>query len=151
MSLSGSDSALTTSNEITITVDPQNQPPTVSAGSDQTIALPSTAGLNGTVTDDGLPAGGVLSLAWSQVSGPGSVTFEAPTLAQTTAAFSAAGVYVLRLSASDTELSSASEITITVQPENQAPTVSAGPDQLIVLPNGAQLNGSSLGSRPGGM
>ncbi|MBC8029832.1 MAG: Ig-like domain-containing protein [Pyrinomonadaceae bacterium] len=142
LSLSASDSALTKSDEITITVQPQNQPPTVSGGSDQTIALPRTAGLNGTVTDDGLPTGGTLSLMWSQVSGPGSVTFEAPTLAETTAAFSVAGEYVLKLSASDSDLSSHSEIKIIVQPENVAPTITAGSDQTITLPNGVQLNGS---------
>src|SRR5439155_8783384 len=45
-----------------------NQPPTVSAGSNQTITLPATATLNGTVTDDGLPAGSTLTQTWSKVS-----------------------------------------------------------------------------------
>ncbi len=140
--LTASDGALSNNDEITITVQPQNQPPTVDAGPNQTIALPNTAALNGTVTDDGLPAGGALTIAWSQVSGPGTVTFEDPTKAETIATFSVAGVYELRLFASDADLSSSSDTTITVQPENQAPVVSAGPDQFIVLPDGAQLNGT---------
>ena len=65
------------------------------------------------------------------MSGPGTATFTDAYLTNTTAAFSEPGTYVLRLSASDSELSSASELTVTVQPENQAPTVSAGPDQIV--------------------
>jgi len=35
---------------------PANKPPTVNAGTDQSITLPATAALNGTVTDDDLPS-----------------------------------------------------------------------------------------------
>jgi RHS repeat-associated protein len=140
--LTASDGALSSSDEVTITVEPENQPPTVDAGPNQTIALPRTAALNGTVTDDGLPTGGALSIAWSKLSGPGTVTFEDASKAETIATFSAPGVYVLRLFASDSALSSSSETTVTVQPENQAPVVAAGADQIIVLPGTAQLNGT---------
>ncbi|HSS20957.1 MAG TPA: hypothetical protein VLL54_12855, partial [Pyrinomonadaceae bacterium] len=141
--LTASDGALTQSSDVTIIVQPQNQPPTVTAGPDQTIALPHTATLNGTVTDDGSPVGGTLTTTWSKVSGPGSVIFEDPLLLQTVATFSEAGPYVLRLTASDSELSSMAEVTINVQPQNQAPSVNAGADQTISLPNGAQLIGSA--------
>ncbi|HXM51466.1 MAG TPA: PKD domain-containing protein [Pyrinomonadaceae bacterium] len=141
--LTASDGTLSTSDDATITVQPQNQPPTVTAGPNQTIALPHTATLNGTVTDDGLPAGGTLSITWIQMSGPGAVTFGDPNLADTIAAFSEPGSYVLRLSASDSELTSKSDVTITVQPENHPPTVSAGQDQIISLPNAAQLSGAA--------
>lgn len=140
--LTASDSELTTTDEVTITVEPQNQPPTVSAGVDQTIALPSEATLNGVVTDDGLPAGSALVTTWSLVSGPGTVTFEDPGLRETIATFSEPGTYVLRLTATDGELTSQSEVTITVHPENEAPTVNAGDDQIISLPAHAQLNGA---------
>jgi RHS repeat-associated protein len=141
LGLTATDSALSTTDNLTITVQPQNQPPTVSAGPDQTTALPHTATLNGTVTDDGLPEAGTLAITWSQVSGPGTVTFEDQSLPNTSATFSVSGTYLLRLTASDTELISKSDVTITVQPENQAPTVSAGADQIISLPGVAQLNG----------
>jgi RHS repeat-associated protein len=142
--LTGSDGALSTTDDITITVQPQNQPPTVSAGPDQMIALPHTATLNGTVTDDGLPVGDTVTSTWTMVSGPGTVTFEDATLTDTNAAFSAPGTYVLRLTASDGELSAKSDVTITVNPENHAPTVSAGSDQTISLPDAtATLNGSA--------
>ncbi|MGH9871912.1 MAG: PKD domain-containing protein, partial [Pyrinomonadaceae bacterium] len=136
------DGALSTSDDLTVTVQPQNQPPTVVAGPDQVLALPHSATLNGSATDDGLPDASILAVAWSQVSGPGTATFAETYLTNTLATFSAPGTYVLRLSASDSELSSASELTVTVQPENQAPTVSAGPDQIVALPAYALLNGS---------
>lgn len=141
--LTASDGDLSASDDITITVQPQNQPPTVSAGQNQTIALPRTATLNGTVSDDGLPAGGTLTSQWSQVSGRGTTTFEYPLLSETVASFSAAGLYVLRLTATDGDLTASGEVTITVGPENHAPLVDAGSDQSITLPNILTLNGST--------
>src|SRR5262245_62898135 len=100
----------------TLTVNAVNQPPTVNAGAAQTITLPSSATLNGTAADDGLPAGSTLTTTWSQISGPGTVAFGNPNALGTTASFSAAGTYSLRLTASDTALSSTSDVTITVNP-----------------------------------
>jgi Concanavalin A-like lectin/glucanases superfamily/Pectate lyase superfamily protein/K319L-like, PKD domain len=89
-----------------------NQPPAVNAGSAQTITLPSSATLNGTGTDDGLPFG-TLTVSWSQVSGPGVVTFANPASLTTTASFSVAGSYVLKLTASDGALTSSATVSIT--------------------------------------
>ena len=141
--LTVSDGELSTAHEVTLTVQPENQPPTVNAGSDQTVALPRAATLNATVTDDGLPEGSTLSLLWTQVSGPGTTTFEAPLTNETLASFSEAGTYVLRLNATDGDLSASSDITVTVHPENQSPSAIAGPDQILSLPAVAQLNGSA--------
>src|SRR5262249_14140053 len=92
-------------DDVNITVKPvPNAAPSVNAGPDQTIKLPNNASLNGTVTDDGLPAGATVTITWSKVSGPGTVTFSNPNAASTTASFSQEGNYVLRLTASDTEL-----------------------------------------------
>lgn len=92
-----------------------NAPPTVSAGSDQAITLPSSAALDGTVSDDGEPnPPGVLTTSWSTVSGPGTVTFGDATAMDTTASFSESGVYVLRLTANDSALSKTDEVTVTV-------------------------------------
>ncbi len=123
-----------------------NAAPAVNAGSDQAVTLPAVATLNGTASDDGLPTGSTLALQWSQVSGPGTTTFGAPTSASTTATFTAAGTYVLRLTASDGELSASSTVTVTVTaapPENAAPTVDAGADQAVTLPAAATLNGTA--------
>jgi len=123
-----------------------NQAPVVDAGPDQTITLPSSANLNGTVTDDGLPnPPGTVTTTWSEVSGPGAVTFGDASSVDTTASFSAAGSYVLKLQASDSVLSSSDTATVTVNPasQNQPPTVNAGQDQTVILPNPATLSGTA--------
>lgn len=121
---------------------PANQAPTVSAGANQTITLPNNASIQGSVSDDGMPAGGGLTLTWSKLSGPGNVTFANANATATAATFSAPGTYVLRLTASDTQLTSTSDVTITVHPENHAPTVNAGTDSTVALPNAATLGGT---------
>jgi len=120
---------------------PTNQAPTVGAGADQTITLPATASLDGTVADDGLPDSGTRTSTWSQVSGPGTATFADASAVDTTVSFSADGSYLLRLSATDGELAAQDEVTVTVNPAatNQAPVVDAGPDQEITLPATATM------------
>jgi hypothetical protein len=100
-----------------------NAAPVVDAGPDRAVTLSTSASLAGTVTDDGLPAGGVLTALWSRVSGPGTVTFADATAASTTASFSAVGEYVLRLTGSDGELSSSDTLTVTVSPQGGGGTV----------------------------
>ena len=142
--LSASDSALTSSDETTVTVLSNNKPPVVNAGPDQEVTLPNSAALAGTVVDDGLPLGKTLSVLWSVASGPGTVTFQNAQAAATTASFSAAGVYVLRLTANDGEFAASDTLTVTVHPSNRPPEVSAGPDQIITPPmNTIRLNGSA--------
>src|SRR5205823_737945 len=78
---------------------PVNTAPVIFAGPDQTIALPqSSVNLSGSASDDGLPnPPASLTTTWSKVSGPGTVGFGNANLPQTTATFSAAGTYTLRL------------------------------------------------------
>lgn len=138
--LSASDGALNSSSQITITVTPQlNLAPVVEAGPNQTLALGKPANLDGTVTDDGLPSPTALVTSWSKVSGPGNVTFGSGSAVDTTATFSAVGVYVLRLTASDGALQAQDEVTLIV---TTAPVVNAGPDQTLALPNQATLDGT---------
>lgn len=143
--LTANDSDLISDDDVVVTVNPSagNQPPTVSAGANQTIQIENTATLNGTATDDGLPAGSTLEITWSVVSGPGQVIFANAHQAQTTATFSAPGTYLLRLTAFDTELTRFADVTITVKPTNHAPVVNAGPDLAITLPGTALLNGTA--------
>jgi hypothetical protein len=90
-----------------------NAPPTVSAGSDQTITLPATANLDGTVTDDGCAS---VSTTWTQEGGPGTVTFGNASAVDTTASFSVDGIYTLRLTAVDDAFTVFDEVQITVNP-----------------------------------
>lgn len=142
LKLTASDGQLSSSDTLTVTVVPNNQPPTVDAGPDQTIELPHPAVLKGIVTDDGMPQGSTVTSTWSVVSGPGPVVFANPNAAATTASFTTPGLYTLRLTASDTEFTVSDEMQVTVL-LNQPPIVNAGPDQEITLPNSAQLNGTA--------
>ena len=95
-----------------------NHAPIVDAGPDQMITLPNIALLDGTITDDGLPnPPGYFTILWTQQSGPGTVTFGNEHFMATTASFSEAGEYVLRLTANDGSLESYDEVTITVVQE----------------------------------
>ena len=138
--LTATDDALTTFDEVVITVDPQNASPVVNAGADQAIALPTTATLAGTATDDGYPRGSQLSVTWS---GPSGVTFTDAHASITTATFAAAGTYTLRLTATDGTLTAFDEVVITVDPQNAAPVVNAGADQIVELPAAATLAGTA--------
>jgi RHS repeat-associated protein len=142
--LSATDSQFSITDEVTITVNDLNQGPTVDAGANRTIVLPGVAQLNGAAADDGLPAGSSLSVSWSGVAGPGSVTFTNPNAPITTASFSATGMYLLRLTASDSQLTSTDDMIVAVDPANQPPAVDAGADQSITLPNGANLTGTAI-------
>jgi hypothetical protein len=103
------------SDDITVVV---NTPPVVSAGADQVITLPPRGtNLDGTVTDDNLPnPPGTTTTTWTKVSGPGTVGFANANAVDTTASFSAAGTYVLRLTANDGALSTSDDVTVTVAP-----------------------------------
>src|SRR5262249_19066461 len=141
LKLTASDSVLDGNADVTITVLAPNTAPVANAGANQTIALPANATLNGSATDDGYPnPPGALTYAWAKVSGPGAVTFGNASAAATTAAFDQAGTYVLSLTANDSALSNSSNVTIVVQPVNQAPVANAGANQTIALPANATLN-----------
>jgi len=99
---------------------PPNQPPIVDAGPNDSVTLPASANLNGTVNDDGLPnPPGAVTTTWSKFSGPGNVTFGNANAVDTSATFSLPGSYVLRLTADDGDLTTSDDVTITVT--GQAP------------------------------
>src|SRR6266446_6497562 len=94
-----------------------NRAPVVNAGADQVITLPSSANLTGAAIDDGQPnPPGALTTTWSQVSGPGTVSFSNPGALISTATFSESGAYVLRLTASDGALAAIDDMAVTVNP-----------------------------------
>jgi hypothetical protein len=75
-----------------------NNPPVASAGSDQTITLPtSQVTLSGSATDGD---GTIASYAWTKISG-GAATITTPSAASTTVTGLAQGAYTFRLTATD--------------------------------------------------
>jgi hypothetical protein len=93
-----------------------NTPPIVYAGPTQTIQVTDAAVLSGTAIDDGKPSPANLLIGWTLRSGPAGVVFDDAAALQTSAQFTVAGTYVLRLSVSDGQLSSFSDLTINVLP-----------------------------------
>jgi dienelactone hydrolase len=109
-------------------------PPSVSAGNDQAITLPSASStLTGTVSE---PNGTITAYQWSQVSGPNTAAFSNAKTAQTAISGLIQGTYVFKFTAtSSTGQSASDQVTVVV---NAAPTVTitanAGADKAITLP-----------------
>jgi hypothetical protein len=125
----------TTAPPQNLPLPPANAPPTVNAGSDRQTVLGTPVSLDGTVTDDALPTPAALNTLWTRVSGPtaGVVTFGNTVAVDTTANFTLAGTYVLRLTANDGQFPVSDDVTITVAapPNPQTPpTGSPGPTEI---------------------
>ena len=116
---------------------PVNIPPTVVAGSDQTIQLPtSSVTLSGTATGNG--GATISTTGWTEVSGPVTATIgAASSLSTGVSGLTSAGSYVFELKATDNNgLSTTDAVTITVKAAapHVPPVANAGPDQTVVLP-----------------
>src|SRR6478672_475387 len=109
-----------------------NVAPIVNAGSSQVITLPvNSVTLNGTASD---PDGTIATYAWTKVTG-GAATITSPSTASTTITGLVQGSYNFRLTVTDNlGASSSSDVTVTVNGNNQPPVVNAGTDQTITLP-----------------
>lgn len=91
-----------------------NHAPCANAGPD-IVAASSPVALPGVATDDGPPSSPAgLTVTWSTVSGPGTVSFADAHAAATTASFSTAGTYALRLSASDGAKTASDDVLVTI-------------------------------------
>jgi uncharacterized protein YjiK len=130
---------------------PVNQSPTVHAGYDQTIVFPASAMLDATVTDDGLPnPPGTVETTWTQVSGPGTVTFGDSSAMDTAASFSAVGTYVVRLTANDGELVANDEVTIIVTDSNPTvPILYFAYNEVSTFPGGLNVSNEDIVSFDG--
>src|SRR5262249_4503776 len=137
-----------------------NQAPQVFLPASLSISLPDSANLIGIAIDDGLPAGAGLTLNWSTVGGPGAITFASPAAAVPSATFSAAGDYVVKLSASDSQLTGSASMTVHVTDSsaNKAPVITPLPTQtldfgtnptgVITLAPAVTDDGLPVGSKP---
>jgi len=125
--------------------DPENKPPTLTLGPVSGGSLAEPVTLTASATDDGLPKPyrrapsnpdrdsqprrprGV-QIKWIQYRGPGKVTFSPsasaivhgePVTLTTKVSFSVAGTYVLRATASDGQLFTTRDVTVTVSGGSQ--------------------------------
>jgi len=99
---------------------PDNKPPVVTAGEDQTVWLTAdgtvAVALTGTVEDiDGSPVSEVTQL-WALVDGPDAVTIDDATAAETTVTISEPGIYTFSLTADDGQLRDSDDVVIDVWP-----------------------------------
>jgi CubicO group peptidase (beta-lactamase class C family) len=134
-----------------------NTAPSADAGPDQSFLWPTaTTSLFGTAQDDGLPSS-TLSYLWVVTSGPGAVSFQNPTTPQTSATFSAPGVYVLTLEVSDGELTAIDQVEVRVISQQAAiATLEVRPRFVTLGPNETQAytilardtNGAVLNVQP---
>ncbi|WIG98749.1 discoidin domain-containing protein [Myxococcus sp. SDU36] len=128
-----------------------NQPPWVFAGNETTIALPaSSVPLQGSASDGD---GTVTHYLWDQVSGPSPATLTGATSPSATASNLVAGVYVFRLTATDNQGATGSDIVrVIVHPESAPPDPRAG--KLHVWNRGGRYDTAvflpkDYGTRPG--
>lgn len=131
VSYSGSITLQPFSSAVLINTGAVNVAPTVNAGIDQTIQLPtSTINLVGTASD---ADGTISSVLWTRISGSGIIT--SPTSLSTTITGLTGGVSQFKLTATDNLGAQGSDIMqVTVNPANVSPTANAGTDQAIQLP-----------------
>lgn len=140
----------TARDTVSVKVNPApNMAPTVKAGDDKIITLPTnTLTVNGIATDaDGV----IVSYTWSKVAGPSQSTIVNPAQATTNINSLVQGTYQFELKAVDNAGAAARDtVTITVNPApNVAPIASAGGTATVTLPvNSVVANGS--GSDPDG-
>ena len=78
-----------------------NTPPTVNAGVDQTITLPtSSVQLSGTASD---VDGSIASYSWTKISGPSQFTFSSTSVVNPSVSNLAQGTYTFRLTVTDNQ------------------------------------------------
>lgn len=121
---------------VTVTMDAMgNEPPVVDAGPDELYGLNFIADvlgraiipLDGSASDDGLPPGSVLGVAWSLISAPAgvSISYDDQTDPQTSVIVTnpVEGFYTFRLTANDTMFTVYDEVTIELRILNEPPVV----------------------------
>ena len=115
-----------------------NSPPTVNAGAQQILASSSTT-LKGVVIDDGLTGAGTRFTNWSKITGPGTVTFGNTNQTNSSASFSANGIYTLKLAASDGQYTNSAQVTIAVNPTLSVSLVEPDPLSTVSVPTNILL------------
>jgi hypothetical protein len=114
-----SDGEAKTSARFQVSVGRTNRAPLANAGPGQTLLATNTTVLNSTATDDLCPPEKLVT-TWSVVSTAGDVTFSNPAALNTTVSFVRPGIYVLRLTAFDGEMSGCDDVTVVVGAERFA-------------------------------
>jgi hypothetical protein len=136
----------TIADTVNVTVDTTYIPPTVTAGADKAVSLPTdSVVLNGSATAHGTT---IHAISWVKVSGPNSPTITTTSSGQVATVHGLIqGIYVFSITATDNHgLSASDSVTVTVDSAYIPPTVTAGSDKTVSLPvDSVVLNGSATG------
>ncbi len=123
-----------------------NRVPRVNAGADavyQANGFPFSANLTGRVTDDGQPnPPGAVTVAWSQIAGPGPVSFTSPNQVNTAVGFPGVGTYTLRLTANDGAAQTGDDVVVSIE---------RTPSEVTFVPAGATWKYLDDGSNQGAL
>ncbi len=138
--------ASTTSDAVSITVNPVNISPIVNAGTNQSVNEQSAVVVSGSGADND---GSIVSYSWTQISGTGialssastaSASFISPTLF-------APETLTFQLTVTDNEASATSDaVNVTVNPVNSAPIANAGTNQSVNEQSAVTLSGGGTDS-----
>jgi hypothetical protein len=119
-------------DDVTLVV---NQVPTVSAGADQEIALPTTTTTLTATASDPNPGGRIQSYLWTKVSGP-SVTMTNTTKATANLAQLVAGTYVFQIKVTDNNGAIATdEVQVNVTPAATTALTTQSDNAVYAYPN----------------
>jgi hypothetical protein len=144
------DNSQTASDIMTLVVNPAPppSPPVANAGGNQTITLPASFTLSGSKSTDA--TGTILTYAWVQLSGPNTAAVATPGVVSSVVSNLQAGTYQFKLTVTDNNGLSATDImTLVVNaaaappPANKPPVAVPGPDQHMTGPAIATLDGSA--------
>ncbi len=102
----------------------QNKKPSVNVGGDKSVFVNKSISISAQVSDDGLPSDALTS-NWSKISGPGLAQFSDSSKTTTNVSFSKIGLYKLRLTVTDGDLSHFDELLVTVKENVNTDTTNA--------------------------
>jgi len=134
------------SDVMLVTVQPDNQPPSATAGGSVVVPENANGNLDGTATD---PDGSIVRTVWSQIGGPAAAIANADALDTTFTPpdVSTPATLVFELEIEDDDGARARDtLVVDVLPVvngNVAPLAYAGPDRVVATGSGAQLTATA--------
>ena len=132
----------TASDSANVTISTLNSPPVAKAGPNQTVAVGSTATLNGSGSSD--VDGNPLTYLWTFVSQPAGSTAVLANFRSVSSTFVAdkAGTYIIELVVNDGKVDSTPS-TVSITTTNTPPVANAGAAQTVSFGALVQLNGAA--------
>ena len=143
---------LSASDTVAVTVRAVNASPIANAGNDRSVGDGDSVALDGSGSSD--PEGGALAFAWTQTGGSPRVTLSGARTATptfTTPKLTANADLTFTLTVTDPGgLSASDTVVVTVRADNDAPSASAGANQVVTDGVSVTLDGGGSSDPEGG-